>query len=88
MKLKKMLAQVEEFLDADKRKRKEEYIHMKHVLKKLRDYEDEVCKKLKSESDPEKVEKLERKMNLAHQQRKRGIEILKALKAEKQPPQE
>jgi len=84
MKLKKLVAQVDEYLNSDKRKRKEKKKHLKHVLKKLRNHEDEICTKLKTETDPEAIEKLTRKMRLAHAQRKKGVAILKALQPKKE----
>jgi hypothetical protein len=83
MKLKQLIAQADEFLDSDKRKRKEKKKYLKHVLKKLRKYEDEICTKLKTETDPETIEKLTRKMCLAHTQRKKGMILLKSLQSEK-----
>jgi len=84
MKLKKLVAQVDEYLDSDKRKRKEKKKHLKHVLKKLRSYEDEICTKLNTETDPESIEKLTRKMRLAHSQRKKGVLLLKSLQTNKE----
>jgi len=83
MKLKKLITQADEFLDSDKRKRKEKKKYLKQVLKKLRQYEDETCTKLKTETDPETIENLNRKMRLAHTQRKKGMVLLKALQSEK-----
>lgn len=82
MKLKKMISQAEDFLDSDKRKRKEKKKYLKQVLKKLRQYEEELCERLKTETDPEQVEKLNRKMALAHSQRKKGVALLKTFKQE------
>ncbi len=82
MKLKKIISQAEEFLNSDKRKRKEKKKYLKHVLKKLRKYEDELRVSLKAETDPEAIEKLSLKIKLAHTQRKKGVALLKTLKDE------
>lgn len=79
MKLAKIIAQADEFLDSEKRKRKEKKKYLKDVLKKLRKHEDSICKKLKTETDPETIENLTRKMRLAHTQRKKGMILLKDL---------
>lgn len=81
MKLKKFIAQANEFLDSDKRKRKEKKKYLKDVLKKLRIYEDELCERLKTETDPEQIEKLNQKRTLAHTQRKKGVALLKTLQS-------
>ena len=83
MKLKKLLAQVQDYLDAGERKRKEKKKHIKGVLKELRRHEKMLKERLKTETDPAKSEKLERKRKLAHSQRKKGVAILKDLKAQK-----
>ena len=83
MKLKKLLAQVQDFMDADARKRNEKKKQIKSVLKELRAHEERLLERLESETDPIKREKLERKRKLAHSQRKKGIAILKELKAQK-----
>lgn len=83
MKLKKLAAQVQDFLDADERKRKEKKKHIKAVLKELRAHEEQLGEQLKTETDPDKIEKLERKRKLAHTQRKKGIAMLKELKRQK-----
>lgn len=83
MKLKKLVSQVQDFLDADERKRKEKKKHIKNVLKELRTYEEQLCVRLDNETDPAKIEKLERKKKLAHTQRKKGISILQELKEQK-----
>jgi len=82
MKLKKLISQANEFLDSDQRKRKEKKKYLKNVLKKLRKYEDELCERLKTETDPEQIEKLNQKKTLAHTQRKKGVALLKTLQSD------
>jgi len=79
MKLKKLIHKTEAFLNSDKRKRKEKKKYLKHVLKKLRAYEEQLEIQLESETQSEKIEKLKRKMALTHQQRKKGVALLKEL---------
>ena len=83
MKLKKLVAQVQDFLDADERKRKEEKKRIKSVLKELRAHEEQLSEQLETATDPAKIEKLKRKKKLAHTQRKKGIAMLKELKKPK-----
>ena len=80
MKLSKLISQTEEFLSSEGRKRKEKKKYLKQVLKKLRDYEEELNQRLEEETDLEVIEKLERKIALAHAQRKKGVTVLKSLK--------
>lgn len=79
MKLKKLIKKTENFLNSEKRKRKEKKHYLKHVLKKLRAYEEQLCLLLETETDPEIIDKLKRKIALAHQQRKKGVALLKEL---------
>ena len=87
MKLKKLIAQVQEYLDADERQRKEKIKHIKSVLKQLRAHEERLYEHLESESDPARIENLKRKIKLAHSQRKKGINMLKELKKQKKEKQ-
>lgn len=82
MKLKKLIRKTEDFLSSDKRKRKEKKKYLKHVLNKLRVYEEELLTLLKTETDPETIDKLKRKVALTHQQRKKGVKLLKELQQE------
>ena len=87
MKLKKLVAQVQDYLDADERKRKEKKKQIKSVLKELRAHEEQLSEQLKTATDPAKIEKLKRKKKLAHTQRKKGIAMLKELKKQKKVKQ-
>ena len=80
MKLKKIISQTEEFLNSEARKRKEKKKYLKQVLKQLREHEENLDQRLANETDPEKIEKLQKKKALAHAQRKKGVTILKSLK--------
>jgi len=82
MKLKKLINKTEAFLSSDKRKRKEKKKYLKHVLKKLRLYEEQLTIRLEATTDPEVIAKLKRKIALAHKQREKGVLLLKELKNE------
>jgi len=80
MKLKKLIRKTEAFLSSDKRKRKEKKKYLKHVLKELRQYEEQLSKQLETETDPQIIVKLKRKIALTHKQREKGVLLLKQLK--------
>lgn len=83
MKLKNLFKKAESFLDSDERSRKEKKKCIKHVLKKLRKYENEINALLENESADETRKILQKKIVLAHAQRKKGLNLLKALKKKK-----
>lgn len=83
MKLKKLISQTEEFLNSEERKRKEKKKYLKQVLKQMKEYENELNQRLQEETDTETIEKLNKKIALAHAQRKKGVTILKTLKKPK-----
>jgi len=80
MRVKKLFTRAEAFLDSDKRKRKEKKKCLKHVLKKLRNYEEKLNAQLRDESNKKAVEKLNREIALVHAQRKKGLKVLKNIK--------
>lgn len=80
MRVKKLFTKAEAFLDSDKRKRKEKKKCLKHVLKKLRNYEEKLNAQLRDESNKKVVEKLNREIALVHAQRKKGLKVLKNIK--------
>lgn len=80
MNIKKLFVKAEAFLNTDKRKRKEKKRCLKHVLKKLRKYEEELNNLVQNESDEKVLKKLDKKIALVHAQRKKGLELLKELK--------
>ena len=85
MKLKKLFKKAEDFLDSDERSRKEKKKCIKHVLKKLRKYENEINERLKDESSEEVIKHLQKKIALTHAQRKKGMILLKSLKKAVEP---
>lgn len=80
MKIKKLLEKAESFLNSDERSRKEKKKSIKRVLNKLRKYENEINDQLDNESDDEARKLLQKKIALAHAQRKKGLDLLKQLK--------
>ena len=79
MKVKKLLAKAESMLSSKKRKRKEKKKYLKHVIKKLRVYEEELNDRLQNETDQESIQKLNRKISLVHAQRKKGLVLMQQL---------
>jgi predicted RecB family nuclease len=80
LKLKKLFKKAENFLDSDERSRKEKKKCIKHVLKKLRKYENEINEQIKNESSKETIKHLKKRIALTHAQRKKGMILLKSLK--------
>lgn len=83
MKIKKLFAKAESFLNSDKRKRKEKKKCLRHVLKKLRKQEEKLNVRLQNESDEHAIDKLNRKIALVHAQRKKGLTLMKELMEKK-----
>ncbi|MBE9549829.1 MAG: hypothetical protein IMF09_10530 [Proteobacteria bacterium] len=79
MKVKKLFAQAEDFLNSDNRKRKEKKKCLIHVLKKLDKYEDKLNERLRDAEDDEVIDKLNRKLALAQAQQKKGRVLMKEL---------
>lgn len=79
MKVKKLFAQAEDFLNSDNRKRKEKKKCLIHVLKKLDKYEDKLNERLRDAEDDEVIDKLNRKLALAQAQQKKGQVLMKEL---------
>jgi hypothetical protein len=80
LKLKKLFKKAENFLDSDERSRKEKKKCIKHVLKKLRKYENEINEQIKDESSEESIKHLKKRIALTHAQRRKGMNLLKSLK--------
>ena len=81
MKLKKLVGKAEAFVDSKERSRKEKQKYLKHVLQKLSKHEKDLMKRLKDASNDLEKEKLKKKLARTHAQRKKGIALLKDLKA-------
>jgi predicted RecB family nuclease len=79
MKAIKMVSRAEKYIDTDKRKRKEKRKCLKHVLSKLRKYEKKLEHKLQDETSSEKIKRLEKRIKLAHAQRKKALKLMEGL---------
>lgn len=79
MKLNKMIKELQEFLDADLRKRKKHREDMKELLQKIKAKEKRLAAKALTEFDDEKLKLLHKEINMVHAQRKKGITALKEL---------
>ena len=80
MKLKKVIAKAEAFVDSEDRGRKEKKKYLKRVLKKLSDHERSLKKRLAATSDKDEQNQLKKKLARTHAQRKKGIGLLKSMK--------
>lgn len=80
MKLLKMIDKAERYINTDERKRKEKRKCLKHVLKKIRRYEKRLEQELESEQDGEKRKHINKRIKLAHAQRKKGLAMMDQLK--------
>ena len=77
MKVHNLVRRLEELLSAKKRARRARIDSMRQVLKKLRKKERDLEEKLRKEPDRGARKKLERKVRIAHAQRKKGVKSLK-----------
>ncbi|MCP5149190.1 MAG: hypothetical protein H6983_11890 [Ectothiorhodospiraceae bacterium] len=80
MKLKRLLARLEEFLNARERDRRAEKAEIRKVLKRLKRKEHKLRAEAEAESDAEARSGLESRIAVAHAQRRKGLAALKALK--------
>ena len=83
MKLNKMIRELQEFLDADSRKRKKHREDMKKLLHKIKAKEKSLAAKALTEFDEDKLEQLRKEIDMVHAQRKKGINALKELNEKK-----
>ena len=79
MKLKKLVRQLEEYLDASSRERKEHREEMKSLLQKMKAKEKRLAAKALVEFDEAKLQQLKKDIDLLHAQRKKGISALQKL---------
>lgn len=79
MKIPDMLKKVEQFIDSDKNKQREQKDSIKHILKKLKKKHSSIKEKLATEKNPEKQEKIEKELDIIFVQRKKGLKELKKL---------
>ena len=79
MKLKKLLQQVDKFLNAEERARKKQMSSMHEVLDALKQKERRLKARVKAQESPDARARLEKKREVVHAQRKKGLIALKAL---------
>lgn len=83
MKVNKIIAQAEQYLNAEHRKRKSKIKYLKYVLKKLRKREKKLEKKrTEGIANNESTEKIATELAIIHAQRKKGIALLQQLENE------
>ena len=83
MKSSKLLEILKGYLGIDRREQIAKYDSIKHVLKKLKKKENALKDKLKKELDEKAHSQLKKEMDVLSAQRKKGVEMLKKLKEEK-----
>ena len=81
MKTKKLLDRLHTLLNADQRAQLKQEDAIKELLEKLHKKERHFKENLALVKDKEQRDKLERKISVCHAQRKKGLELLKQLKA-------
>lgn len=81
MKTKKILARLKSFMNADRRAQAAQSGAIKELLGKLKQKERELKQKLEHTTDDKERDKLAVKLAVCHAQRKKGLAILKEIKA-------
>ena len=76
MKLKKLLENAEMLFSPDLREDEVKKKSLKKLIKRLRKYEKEKKELLKHSDDPVEKKRLQKKILLAHAQRKKGLSLL------------
>ena len=79
MKLKKLMQRVEKFLDGKERARRKQMDSMHEVLDALKQKERTLKTKAKEEKAADARASMEKKRQIVHEQRKKGLIALKAL---------
>lgn len=82
MKRKKLLENLSDFFNLDKRKQCERKDKLKEVLKQLRDKERKLQHKLECEEDEVKCKRLKKEVQIIHAQRTKGLKKLKDLRCD------
>ncbi len=84
MKAEKMLAKLKDILSAERHAQLEKYSSLKKVLKSLRDEKRKFAEQLESEDNEENRQEIESRLKVISKQRKKGLKLLKELKAERE----
>ncbi len=81
MKVKNQLKKLQKLLDAEIRERYNLREDMKRLLLKMKLKEKKLIERVKTESDEEKLQRLNKKVDMLHAQRRKGILALRSLDA-------
>ena len=84
MNINKLLDELRNYLDSERREQLAKYDSIKRVLKKLKKKENALKDELKNEHDEEASKQLQREIDVIFAQRKKGVELRKALKEAKE----
>lgn len=76
---KKLLGKMTDFFSLDARERQKRKDELNQLLARLKTKEDELKADLERAEDEEQRVEIEKKINLVHSQRKKGVEMLKEL---------
>ncbi|MES9845972.1 MAG: hypothetical protein ABW162_13525 [Candidatus Sedimenticola sp. PURPLELP] len=80
MKTPKLIKRVNEYLDADKKKQRDQMDSIKEVLKKLKKKQHNLKGKLDKEKNTKDKKKIQKDLDIIFVQRKKGLKALKKLK--------
>jgi predicted RNase H-like nuclease (RuvC/YqgF family) len=80
MKLKKILAELVTFLDADVHYQRKEIKSMHKLLKQLKEKERKLCKQLSEADSEEEAQALQTKLDVVRAQRSKGVVHLRKLR--------
>ena len=83
MKVEKMLDKLKDILSAERHAQLEKYSSLKKVLKSLRDEKRKFAEQLESVENEENRQEIESRLKVISKQRKKGLKVLKELKAER-----
>lgn len=79
MKIKKIWAKAEDYLNSEKKKKRQKRRYLKEVLKRLKHHKNTLKKQIKDEKSADKRKKLHKELNVVQAQRAKGINTLKKL---------
>lgn len=79
---KKLLKKLADFFDLDVRARQKRKDELNELLSRLKEKEGELKQEREFEMDVKEIKSLDKKIDLVHNQRKKGITMLKEIKEE------
>jgi hypothetical protein len=79
---KKLLKKLAEFFDMDARHRQKRKDELNELLSRLKSKEEELKTERELETDEKQMRDLDKKIDLVHSQRKKGISVLKEINHE------